>query len=712
MRNSTIFLIFALIVTSSAGRTHAQLSNAQLNKLKAATVYLRTSSGLGSGVLIERTSRSGLIVTADHVVGNQLPNSVVSVVFNGGTPRVREVAAEVVARNPFRDIAFLKVQDNNLPQPMRMAPEFELTETQGVFVAGYPNNDNAAPNVVPALSIAKNSITTIERTPMGFLTVMKLETPLVGGISGGAVVNSDNELIGIAVSEMIGAKFGLALPIAHAAWDIQGQSTIIFATQSPGDEKISLNIQVTDPKDLIDSVSFELGAAEDIKELPKLDTSTYNWPELTHRHKLSGERNKYDYTCTVKLPLSGVPRDETFAQAVVKHKDGSITRTPPIPAPMWFGKYDQQIADARRMLFNVIDTPLAKKANPEPARPALPAQAAAPGEATTLVLDKKSHFEQPSLTDVVRIEGRAMRRVLVGNVREASKLFWSADGSQLYIQGDQLLRVNYPQAEIVERFSLSTRAEFSVADNLLIAVGANNSLTLLDSKTLKVKNCWSMRQPFECHIAPGQPFALLTTTQPPYLKAFLCDLNKGIDAQELKFKVDNAELQPLMFAVSPVSNSILAMDNTSVHRFSYRDGVPEYVDSVRGMMTAPLISHKVLTGCTASCLGMVREDKNHYPIMSDVWIYVGDKAGENRTMIKDRATTILDDTKRNRVLIGGEAGLWEWRTDLRQLRSFPFPKSAPTVRSLALHPGGKVMAVLCNPSPGSADIQVYWIQLD
>ena len=61
--------------------------------------------------------------------------------------------------------------------------------------------------------------------------------------------------------------------------------------------------------------------------------------------------------------------------------------------------------------------------------------------------------------------------------------------------------------------------------------------------------------------------------------------------------------------------------------------------------------------------------------------------------IEDIVTCTCYDRRRKRLLLGGVKGIWEWKSGNSTL--IPFPRNAPSVRSMAMAPNENTLAVLC-----------------
>ena len=126
-----------------------QLPAAQLQKIKAATVYIKVTHGdlmaSGSGFVVHSAKDYGLIVTNQHVV--QPPEELlqqrrfaavktkVEVVFNSGEKEEWVATAELLIQNENDDLAVLKVKATKaIPEPLALDGLDKVPETTQVYV--------------------------------------------------------------------------------------------------------------------------------------------------------------------------------------------------------------------------------------------------------------------------------------------------------------------------------------------------------------------------------------------------------------------------------------------------------------------------------------------------------------------------------------------------------------------------------------------------
>lgn len=144
--------------------------------------------GSGSGVVI---SQDGYIVTNNHVIDGA---DEIEVMLNDN----RSYSAKVIGADPNTDIALLKVDEDNLPAvPVGDSDDLKLGEW--VLAVGNPYNLNST--VTAGIISAKGrSIDIMNRQGKGFAPIesfIQTDAAVNPGNSGGALVNTKGELIGI-----------------------------------------------------------------------------------------------------------------------------------------------------------------------------------------------------------------------------------------------------------------------------------------------------------------------------------------------------------------------------------------------------------------------------------------------------------------------------------------------------------------------------------
>lgn len=154
---------------------------AGIEQLPGARVRPRFSDGLGSGVIVDA---DGHIITNHHVIQN---SAQIRVQLADG----REAAAAVVGRDPDTDLAVLRIALPDLPV-MRLGRSDRVAVGDVVLAIGNPLglSQTVTAGIVSATGRADLGVATFEE-------FIQTDAAINDGNSGGALVNTSGELIGI-----------------------------------------------------------------------------------------------------------------------------------------------------------------------------------------------------------------------------------------------------------------------------------------------------------------------------------------------------------------------------------------------------------------------------------------------------------------------------------------------------------------------------------
>ena len=160
--------------------TFTQVISDLVEKVMPSLVIVRGHRfGAGSGIIWDT---NGLILTNNHVVGRRTPIVVLQ--------DDREYESRLVARDPDVDLALLSIEAAGLIplQPALTSPRVG----EMVFAFGHPwgQRNTVTRGIVSALVHAHNRRG--DRLP-----VVRSDTPLAPGNSGGPLVNARGEVVGI-----------------------------------------------------------------------------------------------------------------------------------------------------------------------------------------------------------------------------------------------------------------------------------------------------------------------------------------------------------------------------------------------------------------------------------------------------------------------------------------------------------------------------------
>jgi len=186
-------------------------------------------NGGGSGVVI---SDEGLIMTNHHVIDN---STEVRVVFEDG----RMYESEIIGSDRLTDIGLLKISASNLI-PISIGNSDALLVGDLAVAIGHPLTLGAAPTVTTGVVSALERRLDVGGEAMNsgvtLFGLIQTDAPITRGSSGGALINSNGELIGIttaiATADVGAEGLGFAVPVNLAlgiADDLLKEGQILHA---------------------------------------------------------------------------------------------------------------------------------------------------------------------------------------------------------------------------------------------------------------------------------------------------------------------------------------------------------------------------------------------------------------------------------------------------------------------------------------------------
>jgi len=169
--------------------------------------------GGGSGFIV---SKDGLILTNKHVVSDE--NAEYTVLTNEG----EKIPAKVLARDPFQDIAILKVEKTSLPTVV-LGDSDQLDIGQTVIAIGNALGEFRNTVSVGVISGLKRNVTASGGGVSEEIeNVIQTDAAINPGNSGGPLLNLRGEVIGVNVAMASGAEnIGFSLPINIAKKSIK-----------------------------------------------------------------------------------------------------------------------------------------------------------------------------------------------------------------------------------------------------------------------------------------------------------------------------------------------------------------------------------------------------------------------------------------------------------------------------------------------------------
>lgn len=252
----------------------------------------------GSGVII---SNDGYIVTNNHVVDGATDITVTS------NDR-KNYKAKVIGTDPNTDLALIKIDAKNLPvMPLGNSDDVHLG--QWVLAVGYPLNLDVT--VTQGIVSAKSRNIGINRQGSAPVEAfIQTDAAVNPGSSGGALVNTNGELIGInaAIASLTGSYAGYAYSIPSNLMKKVIGDIMKFGTVQRGYLGISMA-----PEDLDDAKKKELGINDELSAV---------WVMETDPTGAAAEAGIKKGDAIIKIDDAAVNTGAQLAEQVARHKPG------------------------------------------------------------------------------------------------------------------------------------------------------------------------------------------------------------------------------------------------------------------------------------------------------------------------------------------------------------------------------------------------------
>ncbi len=210
----------------TVGRMTERSIKALAELLGPAVVLVSTPSGLGSGFIIDA---EGHCVTNYHVI--ELETQIAATLFEKGTAggliRSRVNDVEILAINPFLDLALIKlpVREGKTYSHVVLAETADYQEGDTSFAIGNPLGLER--------SVSQGIIGNKNRAFEG-LTFIQTTTEINPGNSGGPLFNTRGEVIGVTNMKLLFAEgLGFAIPIDYVKQFLDNRSAFAFDRDNP-----------------------------------------------------------------------------------------------------------------------------------------------------------------------------------------------------------------------------------------------------------------------------------------------------------------------------------------------------------------------------------------------------------------------------------------------------------------------------------------------
>jgi hypothetical protein len=180
---------------------------------KQSTVLIEVKPSDDSGTAF--SIGGGFLITNQHVVESVRPNSRVNAVINAGESNQKVVQAKVIRADKNLDLALLKIDPSAAPPALELGDSNTLVETIPVTAFGFPfgTDLSVGRERYPNITVTTGKVSSL-RKAAGLLEQIQLDASLNPGNSGGPVINSKGQVVGIVEESILGTTLSFAIPVS------------------------------------------------------------------------------------------------------------------------------------------------------------------------------------------------------------------------------------------------------------------------------------------------------------------------------------------------------------------------------------------------------------------------------------------------------------------------------------------------------------------
>lgn len=211
----------------------------------------------GSGVIYTTANGKGYIVTNNHVISGAAK---VKVMLDSG----KTIAANVVGKDSTSDLAVLSIDSKYVTQTASFGDSSSLQSAQTVIAIGSPEGYEYASTVTQGIISSPSRTITYNSNQM---TVIQTDAAINSGNSGGPLVNSDGQVIGINSMKLASSSSGDS--VEGMGFAIPSNEVVTIVNQLVKNGKITrpqLGIKVAAIDELNSYYKKQLGISTSLKK--------------------------------------------------------------------------------------------------------------------------------------------------------------------------------------------------------------------------------------------------------------------------------------------------------------------------------------------------------------------------------------------------------------------------------------------------------------
>jgi S1-C subfamily serine protease len=156
---------------------------------------------------------SGIVVTNHHVVDQMQIGDTINLIANAGLENQKAYQARLLRTDEPSDLAVLKITESGEFKSIEIAKDPEFYETQQIVAFGFPFGKSLAleEEAFPTISVNTGKITSVRKDKTE-TQLLQLDATLNPGNSGGPVIDSKGQVVGVVSFGVAGAGVNFAIP--------------------------------------------------------------------------------------------------------------------------------------------------------------------------------------------------------------------------------------------------------------------------------------------------------------------------------------------------------------------------------------------------------------------------------------------------------------------------------------------------------------------
>lgn len=213
IRSMGIACLLLLTLCLLPARCEAQLTAAQVARGKRATALVEISDTKASGTAF-CIDATGLFLTNHHVIEDASP-ATLRIVLHSGEANQKIYRARIIKADEESDLALLKIEGGEFTA-LNLGRIDSVVETTPVTAFGYPFGTDLSEKDgdYPSVTVSIGHVTALRKLK-GVLQHIQVDASLNPGNSGGPLLNSQGEVIGVVQAGIQSTSISLAIPVSQ-----------------------------------------------------------------------------------------------------------------------------------------------------------------------------------------------------------------------------------------------------------------------------------------------------------------------------------------------------------------------------------------------------------------------------------------------------------------------------------------------------------------